>query len=102
MECKISGIPLYYEETGTGTPLLMLHGSHADHREMMHKMEPVFEHRQGWRRIYLDLPGRGRTRGARWMNSHQDILEVVLEFLDSIAPKARFAVAGYSYGSYIA
>src|SRR3954466_9525114 len=102
MEYMVRDIAVYYEERGEGRPLLMLHGSHTDHREMLHKMEPLFEYRTGWRRIYPDLPGRGRTPGADWISSQDDILEATLEFLEGIAPGERFIVAGYSFGGYLA
>lgn len=102
MEYRVEDIPVYYQERGEGRPLPMLHGSYADHREMMHKMEPLFEERTGWRRIYPDLPGRGTTPGADWISSQDDILEVMLAFLDGIAPGERFVVAGHSLGGYLA
>lgn len=102
MECRVKDIPVYYEEIGAGRPLLMLHGSHADHREMTYIMEPLFEQRSGWRRIYPDLPGRGKTPGADWIRGEDQMLEVALEFLDAVAPEERIAVAGYSYGGYLA
>ncbi len=63
MEVMVRSIPMYYEEFGTGIPIVMLHGWPADHRHMLADMEPVFEHVTGWRRIYPDLPGMGRTPG---------------------------------------
>jgi pimeloyl-ACP methyl ester carboxylesterase len=102
MEYRVGDIPVYYEERGEGRPLLMLHGSHTDHREMMHYMEPVFEQRTGWRRICPDLPGRGRTPSTDAISNQDDILEVTLAFLDGVAPGERFAVAGYSLGGYLA
>ena len=102
MECRVRDIPIYYEEMGDGRPLLMLHGSHPDHREMTYKMESLFNERQGWRRIYPDLPGRGRTPGANWITREDNMLEVVLEFLDAVAPNERFSVVGNSYGGYLA
>ena len=102
MEYMVRDIPVYYEERGEGRPLLMLHGSHTDHHELTYSMEPLFETRAGWRRIYPDLPGRGKTPGADWINSQDDILTVILDFLDGIAAGERFAVAGYSLGGYLA
>ncbi len=102
MECRVRDIPVYYEEIGVGRPLLMLHGSHPDHREMTYNMAPLFEQRSGWRRIYPDLPGRGKTPGADWITGEDQMLEVALEFIDAVAPGERFAVAGYSYGGYLA
>jgi pimeloyl-ACP methyl ester carboxylesterase len=104
MQLTLRGIPIYYEEVGEGRPLLMLHGSHTDHRQMVHEMEPTFERRLGnrWRRIYLDLPGRGMTPGADWITREDDVLHLTLEFLDALAPGERFAVAGVSAGGYLA
>jgi len=102
MECRVKDIPVYYEEMGAGRPLLMLHGWTLDHRFMSYNMEPLFEHRPGWRRLYLDLPGMGRTPGADWITCQDDMLEVALEFLDAVAPGERFAVAGASLGGYLA
>lgn len=102
MKCSVRDIPIRYEERGSGKPILMLHGSISDHRELMYAMEPIFERRPGWRRIYPDLPGRGETPGADWITSQDDILDITLDLLDALAPGARFAVAGYSYGGYLA
>ncbi|MDQ6694164.1 MAG: alpha/beta hydrolase [Chloroflexota bacterium] len=102
MEAKVRGIPLHYEEVGEGRPLLMLHGWQADHRHMLHDMEPLFAHRAGWRRLYPDLPGMGKTPGAAWITSQDHMLEVALGFLNAVAPDTRFAVAGVSLGGYLA
>ena len=65
-------------------------------------MEPLFVQRAGWRRLYPDLPGMGRTPGADWITCQDHMLEVALEFLDTVAPGERFAVAGVSLGGYLA
>lgn len=102
MECKLRDINVHYEEFGAGRSLLMLHGWPFDHRHMVSDMEPLFESRPGWRRIYPDLPGMGRTRAADWITHQDHMLEVVLEFIDTVAPGQRFVVAGASYGGYLA
>jgi len=80
----------------------MLHGWQGDHRQMSHDIEPLFEQRSGWRRLYPDLPGMGRTPGADWITCQDHMLEVALEFLDTVAPGERFAVGGVSLGGYLA
>jgi pimeloyl-ACP methyl ester carboxylesterase len=80
----------------------MLHGLPTDHRHMMSDMEPLFEHRTGWKRIYPDLPGMGKTPGPDWINHQDQMLDVVLTFVDKVIPEQRFAVAGTSYGGYMA
>lgn len=102
MEAMVRSIPIYYEEYGTGIPLLMLHGWPSDHHLMAFLFEPLFKNRTGWRRIYLDLPGMGKTPGAEWITTQDDMLKVVTEFMEAVAPNQRFVVAGNSYGGHLA
>ena len=102
MECIIRGVPVYYEEVGVGRPLLMLHGLGLDHRYIAHDMEPLFTGRTGWRRIYPDLPGMGKTPRADWITSQDHMLAVILDFIETIAPGERFTITGTSYGGYLA
>lgn len=80
----------------------MLHGWPLDHRHIFGDMEPLFVDRKGWRRIYPDLPGMGKTPGADWITHQDQVLEILLEFIEKVAPGERFAVAGVSYGGYLA
>jgi pimeloyl-ACP methyl ester carboxylesterase len=102
MECQIRDVKVYYEEQGAGRPLLMLHGWGLDHRHMRSEMEPVFAGRSGWRRIYVDLPGCGRTPAAGWITSQDHILELMLTFVQEIIRGERFAAAGVSAGALLA
>ncbi|WP_083334719.1 alpha/beta fold hydrolase [Sediminibacillus halophilus] len=61
--CYIEGTAFYYQKIGQGMPVLMLHGFGPDSRLMSGCMEPVFERRSGYQRVYVDLPGMGRTKG---------------------------------------
>ena len=67
MECVVRGIPIRYEARGTGRPMLMLHGWPGFAGFMIHHLEPIFERRAGWRRLYPNLPGMGGTPGADWI-----------------------------------
>ena len=102
MECKLEGITIHYEMMGEGRPIIMLHGWSCDHRYMVSDMEPLFEQREGWKRIYPDLPGMGKTPGADWITTDDQVLDVVMDFIDKVIPSQRFAVAGASYGGYLA
>lgn len=104
MEATVRDIPVYYEEYGTGIPLLMLHGWPGDNRAWIDGMEePLFRTRTGWHRIYPDLPGfGGKTPSAEWITSNDLMLEFVSEFMQAVAPNQRFVVAGGSYGAYLA
>jgi pimeloyl-ACP methyl ester carboxylesterase len=44
----------------------------------------------------------GKTHAADWITNQDHMLDVVLEFIDAVAPGERFAVAGVSYGGYLA
>ncbi|UFJ41150.1 alpha/beta hydrolase [Brevibacillus humidisoli] len=102
MECRISDITLHYEVHGSGKPVVMLHGFSLDHRVMTGCLEPIFADRPGWKRIYLDLPGMGRTQAADWIESSNDMLAIVLKAIDQLIPEERFLVIGESYGGYLA
>jgi pimeloyl-ACP methyl ester carboxylesterase len=102
MECKIKDVTFVYEDIGSGLPVLMLHGWPIDHRHMLNSLEPAFADRSGWRRLYPDLPGMGRTRAADWIETEDQMLELVLELVDRLIPGERFAVAGGSYGGWLA
>ncbi len=102
MECHVRDIPVNYEMVGEGRPVVLLHGYWTDHRQIAGCMEPVFERREGWKRIYLDLPGMGKTPGKEWIANSDHMLDLVCEFIDTILPDERFTVGGYSYGAYLA
>ncbi len=62
MKCKFADIEIFYETRGAGRPIVMLPGRPGDHRIMERFMEPLFVQRDGWLRIYPDLPGRSPMR----------------------------------------
>jgi pimeloyl-ACP methyl ester carboxylesterase len=102
MDSQLDNITVHYESVGEGRPVLMLHGWSLSHRQMLATMEPAFASRQGWRRIYLDLPGHGQTPGRKWIGNQDKILEVVLAFIDKLLPGQRLVVVGASAGAYLA
>jgi len=102
MECKLENITIHYEMYGEGKPMLLLHGRPLDHRCISGCMEPIFRNRKGWLRIYPDLPGMGKTQGVDWITTEDQVLEVVLNFIDKVIPGQNFALAGLSYGGYLA
>ncbi len=102
MKCDLGDIVIFYETYGTGRPIVMLPGQPSDHRVMVRFMEPFFTQRDGWLRLYPDLPGTGRTPGVDRLATHDQMLEAVLAFIDTVIPGQRFVVAGLSYGGYLA
>lgn len=100
--CKVRQAEIYYEDLGQGKPILMIHGYSLDHRLMKGCMEPVFTKRDGWRRIYIDLPGMGLTKNYSELSSSDEMLDVVLDFIQTLIPNQEYVIAGESYGGYIA
>ena len=102
MECPLDRITVSYEVSGEGRPIVALHGWPLDHRALAGAFEPIFARRKGWKRIYPDLPGMGRTEGPRWLTSQDQVLDVLIEFIGRVIPGERFSVAGLSYGGLLA
>lgn len=103
MECTVRDVTIYYEIHGAGMPVVMIHGWSPDHRLMKGCMEPIFQSLDTpWQRIYFDLPGMGKTKGQPWITGTDQMLAVILEFIDGIIPNQHFVVAGESYGGYLA
>lgn len=101
MVVDIQGVPVYYEVVGEGRPVLCIHGYWVDHRLMTGCLEPVFVQTPGYRRIYLDLPGMGKTPAADWLKNADDMLAVVMAFIEAVVPGEQLLVAGESFGGYL-
>ena len=103
MFCEIKGIRIHYEVIGEGTPVVMLHGWGPDLRLMKGCMEPVFSGgHSGYMRIYPDLPGMGQSGKGDFITGSDAMLDVILEFIDTVIPGKSFLLAGESYGGYLA
>ncbi|MFF9021714.1 alpha/beta fold hydrolase [Streptomyces eurythermus] len=92
---------LHHVEFGSGTPVVLLHGYTIDHRLLL-PLEPVFAARRGWRRLYVDLPGSGRSPRLSGPVTAEAMGEAVLRFVDKVVGDEPFAVVGISYGGQLA
>lgn len=102
MICTIQDLEIYYEVYGEGKPIIMLNGNNVDMRSMIYCMEPIFEGNKQWKRIYIDQPGTGKTKAKDWIQSSDNLLYILLEFVDKILPNEKFSIAGRSLGGYLA
>lgn len=102
MGITLSDVPVHYAEHGSGMPVLALHGAGVDHREIAGALEPIFGDVPGFRRLYPDLPGIGRTPAPETITSNDDVLDLLLRFIDSTMGGEPFLVIGHSYGGYLA
>ena len=95
MECTVRNVKIYYEIYGEGMPVLMIHGWSPDHRLMKGCMEPVFQTIETqWQRIYFDLPGMGKTKGEAWITGSDQMLDLILGFINAVIPNRHFLLAG--------
>lgn len=101
MQITIDNTPIYYVTHGEGFPIIILHGFYLDHTPMIGACEPIFEAYDGYQRIYMDMPGMGKTPSTGVTNS-DDILKTILQFIDCVIPNQHFLLIGLSYGGYIA
>lgn len=100
--CRIDGVELRYVERGDGVAVVVLHGAGVDHREPEACFEPVLERYGGLRRIYPDLPGMGQTAAPETVGGADDVLALLVRFVDEVAGDAGVLLVGHSAGAYFA
>jgi pimeloyl-ACP methyl ester carboxylesterase len=91
---------LHHVEYGNGTPLVFIHGYNVDHH-LLRPFESVFADHSGWRRIYLDLPGHGRTPADVSAPTADAIADVVADTIERLVGSGPFAVCGNSFGGQL-
>ena len=102
MRLDLGRVDVHYEAFGEGRPLFVLPGWPDSWQVPADYLEPLFVDRRGWRRLYLDLPGRGETRAEPWIQSNDDVLDVVVDVIHPLAPTGGLVLAGQSAGAYLA
>jgi pimeloyl-ACP methyl ester carboxylesterase len=102
MECSLENITVHYDVFGEGKPIIILPGWGLNARLAAHETEPYFQGREGWKRIYIDPPGHGKTPGKDWITNQDKILDVVLSCVDKLVAGKRFSLIGISLGAYLA
>ena len=86
MECQINEVAVHYVEYGTGMPLVALHGAGVDYREIEAAVEAIVP-ATGYRRIYPDLPGIGRST-ADGVTCNDDVVKLLGDFMERTAQKS--------------
>jgi pimeloyl-ACP methyl ester carboxylesterase len=96
---QVNAVRLHYTGHGEGVPLVAMHGAGVDHRDIEAAIEPVVP-RTGYRRIYVDLPGMGRST-SDGLTCNDDVVTVLIDFIDRVCAGPVMLV-GHSYGAYVA
>jgi len=89
---------MHFESFGDGRPIVFLPGWGGDAGEGRDTHEPVFADRPGWRRIYVDPPGTGKSPAVPSITDQDGMLEAILGLIDELVGEERFALAGTSAG----
>ena len=94
---ETNGISLYYEEHGTGDPLVLLHGGFGS----LENFDGVREALSAGRRLVLvDLQGHGRTPDADRPLRIETLADDVAGLIEQLGGTAD--VLGYSFGGEVA
>lgn len=91
-------INLHFEETGSGFPLVLLHGNGEDHTYFKHQIEPFSQH---FRVIAVDTRGHGKSPRGEAPFRLEQFAEDLKAFLDGLGI-ARCHLLGFSDGGNIA
>jgi len=92
---KVNGMQMYYEVSGAGDPLIVLHGAYMN----IPSMGAIIPKLAKTHKVYaLELQGHGRTTDIDRPITYQNLADDVAAFMDAVGlPKAD--VFGYSMGS---
>jgi pimeloyl-ACP methyl ester carboxylesterase len=50
----------------------------------------------------VDLPGMGQSDAPDWLKTQDQVLDIIVEFINTVVSDERFCVAGLSYGGLLA
>ncbi len=96
------GSQIKYKVVGEGKPIVFIHGWSIDYRLWFNKIESIDgDWKKRYKRIYFDLPGMGKSIGAKTIKNSDDMLRNIEELLDYILKGQKYILAGESYGGYL-
>jgi len=94
----VNGMQMYYEVTGQGEPLVVLHGAYMDIPSMGGIIPKLAESH----RVYaLEFQGHGRTTDIDRKITYENLADDVAAFMDAVG-LAKSDVFGYSMGGQAA
>jgi pimeloyl-ACP methyl ester carboxylesterase len=91
------GESIWYKKTGTGKPVLQIHGSAFGHRNFA-RMTPLMA--ESFEVIDFDLPGYGESTGSLREAGMAGIADIVFEFVQALGYD-KVSLHGTSFGAMI-
>lgn len=92
---EVNGMQLYYEASGNGPPLVVLHGAHMN----IQSMGAIIPRLAQRHRVYaLELQGHGRTNDTDRPITYQNLADDVAGFMQAVGLE-RADIFGYSMGA---
>lgn len=85
---------------GSGMPLVVVHGNGVDHRLLL-PLDECFAD-DAWERIYLDLPGFGRTPSLPGSSGLPELAEWLVSTIRELVGTRPFALLANSLGGLLA
>jgi pimeloyl-ACP methyl ester carboxylesterase len=99
MQVLVDGLMTYYERTGKGRTVVLLHGwgdSSASFRRLMKFLSGGFDV------VAVDLPGFGKTSDPQTAWDLSDYADFVRQFLAKVGLSEPYALVGHSHGGAVA
>jgi pimeloyl-ACP methyl ester carboxylesterase len=93
---------LGFDDIGSGISVLIIHGAYSTRHETRGALEPFFADHDGYRRLYVDLPGMGDSPGGATIQTSNDVVAVVNELVEAAFGSEPLLVIGHSYGAHVA
>ncbi|WP_295444140.1 alpha/beta hydrolase [uncultured Thiodictyon sp.] len=90
--------PLAYRQTGSGTPLILIHGWRGASSHWQDTLNSLADIRNV---NAIDLPGHGETPPRRDQLTTEGLARLVMDFADQSGLE-RFDLVGHSYGAAVA
>ena len=97
-----AGASLSFDEAGHGHCVLAIHGAYSTHHELRSALEPMLAPYDTFRRLYPDLPGMGGSPAHDSIQSSNDLVDLLDQFVDDQIGRSPLLVIGQSFGGHLA
>lgn len=101
MFLDIEGTNLHYVIEGEGVPIFIIHGNHVDYRLMYGCLETCFTDVMKYKRIYIDIPGLGKSIPGENIKSWTDLRDVLMKGIEHLIGTEKFIMIGESFGAHL-